>query len=139
MRKIVSFWKILLLDTLGVIFMVGALFLGWLPGPGGIPLFIIGLSLLAINHEWAERHKVRLREFAEQIGDYIFVDKPLFQLAYDVLGGLLLGGGLGLLIHYHTGWKITLSISLMGAGLTLLLGNRQRWAHFKKSLNRKHK
>jgi uncharacterized protein (TIGR02611 family) len=28
---------------------------GWLPGPGGIPLFIAGLAVLASEFEWAQR------------------------------------------------------------------------------------
>jgi membrane-bound ClpP family serine protease len=56
MKRLLRFWKIVVLDVLGVALMILAVLTGWLPGPGGIPLFIIGLSLLAINHEWAERY-----------------------------------------------------------------------------------
>lgn len=39
----------------GVALMVAAVLTGWLPGPGGIPLFLIGLAVLASEFEWAHR------------------------------------------------------------------------------------
>lgn len=41
--------------VVGVLFLVGALLTGWLPGPGGIPLFLIGIAVLATEFVWAER------------------------------------------------------------------------------------
>ncbi len=40
---------------IGLLFVVGAGLTGWLPGPGGIPLFLIGIAILATEFEWAER------------------------------------------------------------------------------------
>jgi hypothetical protein len=54
MKKFFRLWKVIILDTLGVLLMILAVLTGWLPGPGGIPLFIAGLALLAINHTWAQ-------------------------------------------------------------------------------------
>ena len=45
--------KRILLDIAGFGLMILAPFLGWLPGPGGIPLFLAGLGLVSINHKWA--------------------------------------------------------------------------------------
>ncbi len=47
--------KHLATDALGILLLVIALLIGWLPGPGGIPLTIAGLALLAVNHNWARR------------------------------------------------------------------------------------
>lgn len=44
-----------------VIFIVGGFFLlvsaltGWLPGPGGIPLFLVGIAILSTEFRWAKR------------------------------------------------------------------------------------
>ncbi|HIW31018.1 MAG TPA: PGPGW domain-containing protein, partial [Candidatus Luteococcus avicola] len=35
--------------------MVAAALTGWLPGPGGIPLFLMGLAVWASEFEWAHR------------------------------------------------------------------------------------
>ncbi len=32
---------------------------GWLPGPGGIPLALVGLAVLSTEFEWARRLRVR--------------------------------------------------------------------------------
>lgn len=47
--------KVLLYDTLAIILMIFGLLLSPVPGPFSIPLYILGLSLLARNHHWARR------------------------------------------------------------------------------------
>lgn len=54
------------------VFIVGwlvilfGLAIGWLPGPGGIPVVLLGLTILATEFAWAERLKRRLMEWATQ-------------------------------------------------------------------------
>jgi hypothetical protein len=50
--------------------MVLAILLGWLPGPGGIPLFLVGLSLLAINHEWAKKRMDSIKNTWQEFVDW---------------------------------------------------------------------
>lgn len=38
----------------GLVLMVGAVLTGPLPGPGGIPLFLLGLAVWASEFEWAQ-------------------------------------------------------------------------------------
>lgn len=47
----------------GVLLMTTAVLTGWLPGPGGIPLFLVGLAVLASEFEWAHRllHWARMK------------------------------------------------------------------------------
>ena len=40
---------------------------GWLPGPGGIPLFIAGLAVLASEFEWAQRVLMRVKEWVQAL------------------------------------------------------------------------
>ena len=48
--------------VLGSAMIIAAPLAGWLPGPGGIPLFLMGLALLATEFLWAKRlHKYLLR------------------------------------------------------------------------------
>jgi Putative transmembrane protein (PGPGW) len=44
----------ILLTILGVLLIIGAGLIGWLPGPGGIFLAIAGLWVLAKEYDWAE-------------------------------------------------------------------------------------
>ena len=41
--------------VVGGLLLILAPLTGWLPGPGGIPLFIAGLAVLAREFEWAQR------------------------------------------------------------------------------------
>jgi hypothetical protein len=43
-----------LFTILGVLLIIGALLIGWLPGPGGIFLALAGLWVLAQEYDWAE-------------------------------------------------------------------------------------
>lgn len=59
-RKIRADPRKALLYRIGVGIVGGLLIIlapltGWLPGPGGIPLFIAGLAVLASEFEWAQR------------------------------------------------------------------------------------
>jgi hypothetical protein len=44
----------------GCLFILAAGLTGWLPGPGGIPLFLIGVAILATEFEKAERFRDRI-------------------------------------------------------------------------------
>lgn len=67
MKRVVHLAKVIVLDILGVICLIGAVLLGWVPGPGGIPLAIAGLALLAINHEWARQWLEKMKTKAEKL------------------------------------------------------------------------
>lgn len=49
--------------VVGVLLILLAVATGWLPGPGGIPLAIAGLAVLASEFEWAQRllHPIEVR------------------------------------------------------------------------------
>ena len=125
------FWKIIVLDTLGVALMILAILTGWLPGPGGIPLFILGLSLLAIHHEWAQRYIDLLKKYADRLGDMVFVSNPHIQAAYDILSPGAITTGTILLYLHNAMWQITLGVFLIAMGLLFFLGNRHRFKRLK--------
>lgn len=41
--------------VIGMLFVIISPFTGVLPGPGGIPIFLIGVAILATEFEWAKR------------------------------------------------------------------------------------
>ncbi len=43
--------------TIGWIVIIISGSIGWLPGPGGIPLFLLGVAILSTEFEWADRVK----------------------------------------------------------------------------------
>lgn len=48
--------------------MVISVSIGWLPGPGGIPLFLVGLAVLATEFVWAARLLWRANFEAHRFG-----------------------------------------------------------------------
>ena len=63
--------------VVGGLMVLAGLLTGWLPGPGGIPLVLGGLAVLASEFSWArrllERAKRHVRAFTEWAGS-----KPLW-------------------------------------------------------------
>lgn len=130
MGKIKHVTQLVVLDTLAVIFMLLAIATGWLPGPGGIPLFIIGLSLLAVNHEWAERYIDLLKEYADKVSDLIFL--PRLRVFFDILAPILLITGALFIVFQSAIWMISFGVFCLGMSLLTFFGNRNRWARSKK-------
>ncbi|GAA2032601.1 hypothetical protein GCM10009756_26250 [Pseudokineococcus marinus] len=53
----------------GLLFVAWAL-LSWLPGPGGIPLFLLALAVLSTEFSWARRLLVRARVAAHRFAEW---------------------------------------------------------------------
>ncbi|HTE22605.1 MAG TPA: hypothetical protein VK674_06215 [Candidatus Limnocylindria bacterium] len=134
MPRVKHYAQLIFFDTLAVICMVGAIATGWLPGPGGIPLFILGLSLLAINHEWAKRYIDLLRKYADRVSDLIFI--PRLRVFFDPLAPFLLAAGVFLIGRRSALWMLSLGIFCIGMSLVTFFGNRNRWARFKNRLKK---
>jgi hypothetical protein len=54
--------------VIGSLFILAAAATGWLPGPGGIPLFLIGVAILATEFAWAERLRDRILAIIKRFG-----------------------------------------------------------------------
>ena len=48
-------WLRVIVGVAGAVLIIAAPLTGWLPGPGGIPLFLLGLAVLSSEFMWAER------------------------------------------------------------------------------------
>ncbi len=54
-NPIALFWYRIGVAIAGIAVMIAAMITGPLPGPGGIPLFLIGVAILASEFSWAKR------------------------------------------------------------------------------------
>ncbi len=122
--------KIIILDTLGVLLMLAGLAFGWIPGPGGLPLFLAGLGLLSINHEWARRWFAQLKKRGFKVKDKIFVDHSFVKAAYDLIAVILVLNGIYLLATSSRTLYLSIGMFALFAGVGLFLGNRQRLDNF---------
>lgn len=131
--------KAIVIDILGFSLVIISPFLGWIPGPGGIPVLILGLSLLANNHEWAERILDRVKEHANKTAEKVGNASPAVRWAIDILGVVFIAGAVILVTQATRSIAITAAISLSLVAITLLLTNQNRYKKIWKKFRRKHK
>ena len=67
-RKNRNFAKRIAIDIAGFGLIIISPFLGWLPGPGGIPVFLAGLGILSLNYDWAEN---LLKDFEQKRLEFV--------------------------------------------------------------------
>ena len=60
-----------MLFVLGILLVIVAPLLGPLPGPGGIPCALAGLTLMMRNSSWARRRYVRLKRRFPKHGAWV--------------------------------------------------------------------
>ncbi len=57
--------------TVGLFFVLLSGALGWLPGPGGIPLFLLGIAILSSEFHWAKRIKIYILHLVHTLGSWM--------------------------------------------------------------------
>jgi hypothetical protein len=106
--------------------IIAAGLFGWLPGPGGIPLLLAGLALLARNHDWAKRLQDNVLARSKNIVDVFFPDKTIIKAGYDIISIAVLG----LVVVYIDNVTHKLARgAMLAAGIlsvTIFLINRRR-------------
>jgi hypothetical protein len=136
LNKEISLPRKIAVDTLGVLLIIAAGLFGWLPGPGGVPLLIAGLSLLATNHEWARRLLDKVKETGVRIMDVIFNDHPVVAFMIDATAAILLVATAVIIGQQRGGFFTSLAVILGFAGMGLLLGNRKRMSKLNQFVKR---
>jgi hypothetical protein len=124
-------------DIAGVSLIIASPLLGWLPGPGGIPLFLAGLGLLAVHNEWARNLLHIAKIHAEDFLDFIFpLENNRLKIIHDIIGTILLITSLVLLATLSKPFVYIVPFMFLASGLFWVLYNRRRYKVF---LPKKHK
>lgn len=132
MEWLKRFGKIIAFDTLAVLCFIGVILFGWLPGPGGIPLFLLGLSLLAVNHDWAERWLETAKLKGVTIKRWLFPNINWVRNAYDGVAVLaMITAGL-LIFKFDNRYIEGFAIIVIFFSLFVFLVNRDRFDNFAK-------
>jgi len=126
MTRIKNLTKIILFDSLAVICFIGVVLFGWLPGPGGLPLFLAGLGLLAVNHEWAKRALDKVKNKTTHFRQVLFPNNPWVQYGYDFVASALFFVSMYLLLTTNNPFLISASLATVCFSLVILLFNRKR-------------
>lgn len=130
--------KRVIIDTAGYFLIVAGVALGWLPGPGGVPLVLIGLALLSIHNKWAETLRSYILKHSGKFIDFAFPAIPAVQWFYDVLSLLLTAIVILLSWRRNAVWQISLAIFLFFATLLIITYNRDRFG-LRRRNQQKHK
>jgi len=72
----------------GLLFVIASGLLGWLPGPGGIPLFLIGIAILATEFAWAHRIKVFILDIIHGIGRWYRQHRVIGTICFAALASI---------------------------------------------------
>ena len=75
---------------IGMSFVLAAGSIGWMPGPGGIPLFLLGVAILASEFSWAQRFKIFILKYVHLFSDHYKKRPILFTIIISALISLSL-------------------------------------------------
>lgn len=117
----------ILTDAAGYGLLILSVLTGWLPGPGGIPLFLAGLGLLAIHNAWAKKLLIYFKQNGLRLLDLIFPENPWIKALHDVFVGLLLIAIIVIIAKTDGLFGITIIVVLGALAVVDILYNRKRW------------
>lgn len=138
MRFVKKYARIIAFDFLAILCFVGVILFGWLPGPGGIPLFLAGLGFLAVNHDWAERLLETVKVHGKSLKRIFFPKNKQVRLIYDISSFLLALVATYTLLTSENKLLLAFSVSALIFSLFVFLVNRDRFEKFS-SIYKKNK
>lgn len=131
MHRFKKFIKRFGTDAAGYGLILLGLTLGWLPGPGGIPLVLAGLGLLSVHNHWARRILLYIQENGMKIMNYLFPDNAAARIAHDFIAlGLVIGASY-LVIFQRSPIAVGIAVSFCALAIVDFLYNRDRLNRFK--------
>ena len=124
------------LDFSGYCLILIGVLVGWLPGPGFVPLSLAGLALLSIHNPWAKR----LRHYLEQEGlkllDRLFPDDKQICRLWDRFNLIILALTIGLVVIWPNLWGWSLAGVTSAANLIIWGRNRRHLERLLKACQR---
>ncbi len=113
-------------DTLGYILAVLSPLVGWLPGPGGIAVFLAGLGILSVHNPWAERIKQYTLKNGGKVIEFFFPKNSKIEWAYDILAFVLLIAASYLIWSHAATWQVSAGVSAFFSAVFIASMNRDR-------------
>ena len=129
-------WRRIRNDGLGWLCLVSAFLVGWIPGPGGLPLIHAGLNLLSIDNNWARRLKLYIIRHGQSLLDILFPDSWRWQVFWDLFVAATSLVGIWLLRQeLHFVFDLAIGTGFY-VNLIFFFRNRRRWQRFWRYLRR---
>lgn len=117
--------KRILYDVVGVSLIILSGLLGWLPGPGGIPLLIAGLAVLSVHNQWAHNILVFVKKNADNFFAAVYPNKKNIRIAHSITAILLFSLSLYLYTSLNYPYRIMFSLPLLAISLfQIIYANR---------------
>ncbi|MEI6237079.1 MAG: PGPGW domain-containing protein [Candidatus Saccharibacteria bacterium] len=116
-------YKRIIFDVLGVLLILSGLSIGWLPGPGGIPLILAGLGLLSINNHWAKNAIKHFEKYAKNIRLLVFPNNKIAKYIHNIIAFVLFIVAIWLIVIIETAFSIGLGISCLAIAMAEILLN----------------
>lgn len=117
----------------GMLLVTIAPFLGAIPGPGGVVVFLAGIAVLASEFDWAENLKEVIMKKAPEEVKKRWRPTPKWQVVFDTTTVLLLGAAVVCLLR---GVYLPV-ISLTATAVAITAFNRNRLERLKERMKRK--
>jgi uncharacterized membrane protein YobD (UPF0266 family) len=115
-------------DAAGYGLIILSVLTGWLPGPGGIPLFLAGLGLLSIHNAWAKKLLVYFKENGLKLLAVIFPENTWIKALHDIFVGILCIAIVVIIIKTDSVAALAVVVVLGALAVVDILYNRNRWA-----------
>ena len=122
-------------DGLGYLLILISPLVGWIPGPGGIAVFLAGLGLLAVHNTWADGIKRYTLKNGGKVMHLIFPKNSTVEWTYDLLAVALLGTASYLIWSHANVWHISWGISAFFMAVFIASMNSDRIGTRKKQKN----
>lgn len=120
--------------ALGLVLIMIAPLVGWIPGPGGIIIFLLGIAVLASEFDWAENLQEFFLKTVPKEVKKRWRPTPKWEITFDITSVILMIGAL--FSAYINWWAPVLSLGI--AGICLFLFNRERLTRLKKRLTNRN-
>lgn len=135
-----NFLKRIGIDIAGFGLIIAAPFLGWLPGPGGIPIFLAGLGLLALNYDWAENLLKNFEKKRVEFTKRYLTNNPRVSRSIDAVSTLMIVFAIYLLFTQQALILRGIGIALISLSGIIIISNQNRLDRIIASIKKiKHK
>lgn len=127
------------IDIAGFGLIILSPFAGLLPGPGGLPVFIAGLGILALNYDWAKR---LVDNFEQKYNDFVqkhLVNNKKVSRTVDLLSLIILFTGLFTLLNAELRFFQVMGLGLTSFSIFVIISNQDRFRRLYKFIIKKLK
>jgi hypothetical protein len=122
-----------LVFVLGLVFILIAPFIGWIPGPGGILVFLAGIAILGSEFDWAKSLQAFFLNTVPAEVKKRWRPTPKWEVTFDAVALTMLSGCL--ITVSQAMWAPSLSLGL--GGICLAMFNRERLQRLKTFFKKK--